>query len=149
MMFARLNGSMAARIVTRRHRCVLQEVLACAVALVAWVTASSAASSGVVTGTVRLTGTPPQRAALPVYKNHEVCGDGVPDDRLVVGPGGGVRYAVVAVEGVRTGRKSERDATIMLDNRDCRFQPHVQVAEVGQWLEIAPSSTSPRIRTTP
>jgi hypothetical protein len=113
------------------------DVLACAViALVVWVAPSSAASTGVVTGTVRLAGTPPQRPPLPVFKNHEVCGSGVPDDRLVVGPGGGVRYAVVTVEGVSAGTKPERDTTIILDNRDCRFQPHVQVAEVGQWLEI-------------
>jgi hypothetical protein len=99
-------------------------------------TTARAASTGVVTGTVRLAGPAPKRPALPVYKNHEVCGDGVPDDRLVVGPAGGVRYAVVTVEGVREGKQPERDTTIILDNRDCRFQPHVQVAEVGQWLEI-------------
>jgi len=60
----------------------------------------------------------------------------VVDDRLVVGPDGGVRYAVVTVEGVKGGALPERDVTHVLDNRGCRFQPHVQVAEVGQWLEI-------------
>jgi hypothetical protein len=93
-------------------------------------------ASGTVTGTVRLEGSPPVRAPLRVYKHREVCGDGVADDRLVVGPGGGVRYAVVSVEGVRNGRPPERDRTLVLDNQACRFQPHVQVAEVGQWLEL-------------
>ncbi|HEY2386528.1 MAG TPA: carboxypeptidase regulatory-like domain-containing protein [Candidatus Binatia bacterium] len=92
--------------------------------------------AGVVAGTVRVAGAAPARPPLPVFKNHEVCGDRVPDERLVVGPAGGVRYAVVTIEGVRGGKKPERDATIVLDNRECRFQPHVQVAEVGQWLEI-------------
>ena len=32
--------------------------------------------------------------------------------------------------------RTERDLTLVLDNRACRFDPHVQVAEVGQWLEI-------------
>ena len=91
---------------------------------------------GAVTGTVKVTGPPPVRAPLPVFKNREVCGEGVPDDRLVVGPGGGLRYAVVTVEGVRGGKKPERDLTLVLDNRACRFEPHVQVAEVGQWLEM-------------
>jgi hypothetical protein len=94
---------------------------------------------GTLTGTVRLAGPAAQRPPLPVVKHREVCGDGVPDERLVVGPGGGVRYAVVTVEGVRDGKKVERDATLVLDNRACRFDPHVQVAEVGQWLEIVNS----------
>ena len=91
---------------------------------------------GVVSGTVHLTGTPPARPPLPVFKHAEVCGASVPDERLVVRPDGGIRYAVVSVDGVRGGKKPERDLTVVLDNRGCRFDPHVQVAEVGQWLEI-------------
>jgi plastocyanin len=94
------------------------------------------AAVGMVAGTVRLEGTPPMRPPLPVFKHAEVCGAGVPDDRLVVGPGGGVRYAVVSVEGVRGGKAPERDVTLALDSHGCRFEPHVQVAEVGQWLEL-------------
>jgi hypothetical protein len=97
---------------------------------------SSAAAPGSVTGTVRLLGPTPSRPPLEVFKHREVCGDSVQDDRLVIGPGSGIRWAVVTVEGVRGGRKPERDAVLDLDNRGCRFVPHVQVAEVGQWLEI-------------
>jgi hypothetical protein len=92
--------------------------------------------TGTVAGTVRVAGPRPQRPPLPVLKSKEVCGETVPDDRLVVGPEGGVRYAVVSVEDVKGGRKAEPDVTLVLDNRECRFVPHVQVAEVGQWLEI-------------
>jgi len=95
-----------------------------------------AGPTGTVAGTVRLAGAAPARPPLSVFKNREVCGDSVPDDRLVVGPDGGVRYAVVTLTGVRGGRKPERDATVVLDNRGCRFEPHVQTAEVGQWLEL-------------
>ncbi len=94
------------------------------------------AFAGTVTGTVRFSGTPPVRPPLQVFKSHEVCGDSVPDDRLVVGPGGGLRYVVVTVDGVRGGKKPARDVTVGLDNQTCRFVPHVQVAEVGQWLEL-------------
>jgi hypothetical protein len=97
------------------------------------------AQPGTVTGIVRLAGPAPTRPSLPVFKHTEVCGEAVADDRLVVGPSGGVRYAVVTVVGVRDGDPPERDVTHVLGNRGCRFEPHVQVAEVGQWLEISNS----------
>jgi plastocyanin len=97
---------------------------------------AAAGPTGSVTGTVTLAGAPPVRPQLPVQKDREVCGEMVPDDRLVIGPRGAVRYAVVTVDGVQGGRKPQRDATLVLDNRACHFVPHVQTAEVGQWLEL-------------
>jgi hypothetical protein len=99
----------------------------------------AAAERGSLSGVVRLEGSAPARPPLPVFKHAEICGESVPDDRLVVGPGGGLRFAVVTLEGVRGGDKPERDAEHVLDNVHCRFEPHVQVAEVGQWLEITNS----------
>ncbi len=110
-----------------------------ALAMSCVVPAAFAASTGIVAGTVKLEGTPPERKPLQVFKHHEVCGESVPDDRLVIGPGGGVRYAIVTIEGVKDGKRVERDLTHVLDNRECRFVPHAQVAEVGQWLEITNS----------
>lgn len=107
----------------------------CAVAVLGTAGAATA-GAGSVSGTVTLAVPAPAREPLPVFKSHEVCGQNVPDEGLVVGPGGGVRYAVVSVEGVRGGKKPERDTTLVLDNEGCRFVPHVQVAEVGQWLEL-------------
>jgi plastocyanin len=110
-------------------------VSASAVALVLAL-ATQPAFSGTVTGTVRFSGTPPVRPPLQVFKSQEICGSSVPDDRLVIGPGGGVRYAVVTIDGVRGGKKPARDVTVVLDNQTCRFVPHVLTAEVGQWLEL-------------
>jgi carboxypeptidase family protein len=98
--------------------------------------AAWAGPTGTLSGTVKLAGPAPTRPPLEVWKNQDVCGTGVPDERLVVGARGGLRYAVVTVEGVHGGAKPERDLTLLLDNRACRFDPHVQVAEVGQWLEL-------------
>jgi plastocyanin len=111
-------------------------VVACAALLVSTGYAVAEGQSGTVGGTVRLDGPAPARPALEVFKHHEVCGDSIADERLVVGPAGGIRYAVVSIEGVTGGRKPERDVTHALDNRACRFDPHVIAAEVGQWLEI-------------
>jgi plastocyanin len=97
---------------------------------------AAGAPAGSVTGSVTLAGAPPARPQVPVQKNREVCGETVADDRLVIGPNGEVRYAVVTVEGVQGGTKPQRDTTHVLDNSACRFVPHVQTAEVGQWLEL-------------
>src|SRR5262245_61999324 len=59
----------------------------CAAAIVRGAVLAVAGTTGTVTGTVRVGGPPPTRPALPVFKNREVCGDSVPDDRLVVGAG--------------------------------------------------------------
>jgi carboxypeptidase family protein len=120
------------------HRRLLRSArvgIACAAVLLGAAVAAGE-PPGTVTGTIRLTGPPPARPAMPVFKHAEVCGAAVPDDRLVVAPEGGVRHAVVTIDGVPGGRKVEPDAVPTLNNLACRFEPHVQVAEVGQTLEL-------------
>jgi plastocyanin len=92
--------------------------------------------TGSLIGTVRVTGKLPARPKLPVSRYREVCGKSVVDDRLAIGPGGGVRWAVVTVDGAKSAKRPEGDPSVVLDNHGCRFSPHVLVAEVGQWLEI-------------
>jgi plastocyanin len=109
--------------------------LACGFLLLA--APSLAGSTGTLSGTVRLAGPAPKRPLLEVFKHEEVCGKGVPDDRLVVSGTGGVRWAVVTVDGVPAGApRPQTDPGVVLDNHTCRFAPHVLVAEVGQTLEL-------------
>ena len=84
-----------------------------------------------ITGVIRLEGKAPPRKALEVFKHREVCGASVPDDSLVLGAEQGVRYAVVTLEGVKRGKAVERDTVNRLDNRECRFVPHIVIANVG------------------
>jgi hypothetical protein len=86
------------------------------------------ADGGVVAGRVVFAGEPPRLAPLPVRKNSDVCGEEKPAEALVVGPGGGVRHAVVYLEGVERGK---RPADLTLDNAKCLFVPHVAVMAVG------------------
>ena len=90
---------------------------------------------GAIRGKVRLQGEIPPMPPLEVYKFKEVCKD-VPDESLVVGLNFGVRYAVISLEGISRGEEPEREVVNELDNRDCRFVPHVQAASVGQWLNL-------------
>jgi plastocyanin len=70
---------------------------------------------------------------LPVFKNRAFCGATVPDETLLVGADGGLTNAVVVFRAVdRT--MPVRPGALTLDNRQCAFAPHVQVAVVGSEL---------------
>ena len=84
-------------------------------------------------GTVKLEGKLPQLPALQITKSKEVCGN-VPNEGFIVGPGQGIRYAVVSLEGITKGAAVEKEAVHELDNLGCRFVPHVLAASVGQFV---------------
>ncbi len=89
---------------------------------------------GVLAGTVRFAGPPPALAPIPVKKNRDVCGPEKPPEALVVGPEGGVRDAVILIEGVTRGKRPEGE--LILDNRHCLFVPHVGAVMVGATAKI-------------
>ena len=70
---------------------------------------------------------------LQITKYKEICKD-VPNESLSVGPGQGVRYAVVTLEGITKGKAVEKETVHELDNIKCRFAPHVQAASIGQFV---------------
>ena len=90
-------------------------------------------NGGTIKGIVRFTGNLPKLAPPTLTKFKEVC-QGVPNESLVTGPGQGVRYAIVSLDGITKGRPVEREVLHEIDNVKCRFAPHVIVAEVGQFV---------------
>ncbi|HKN09745.1 MAG TPA: hypothetical protein VJ376_09735 [Pseudomonadota bacterium] len=89
-----------------------------------------------ITGVVKVTGKTAAPAPIAVYKNREVCGAHVENESLVVGPGNGLRYAVVTIVDITRGKAVETEAVNTLDNARCRFVPHVQAVSVGQFIEL-------------
>lgn len=109
-------------------------MLAAAGVLVVGATAAHAAGGSVV-GKVMLKGTPPPPAApVKVAANPEKCGAQHEPDAMV-GPGGSVRWAVVRIVGAK-GQFSAQAPPPTLDQRTCRFMPHVVVVPVGQALKV-------------
>jgi len=92
-------------------------------------------NGGMIRGVVKLQGEIRELPAPEIFKFKELC-KGVPNESVVVGLEGDVRYAVLTLEGVTKGKKAEREAVNELDNQGCRFVPHVQAASVGQWLVV-------------
>lgn len=89
------------------------------------------ARAGELRGVVRFTGTPPATPALETTKEREVCGTAVPDDSLLVAKGK-VQNVVVTVKGPPAAPAGKGT----LDQRACRFFPHVQALPVGSTLEV-------------
>jgi len=92
-------------------------------------------SGGVVSGRVSFGGESPRAAFVPVLKNTDVCGERVPDERLLVSEDGGIAGVVVELEGVSVGKPRAAKPAV-LDNERCAFVPRVQALVVGQSLEI-------------
>lgn len=95
---------------------------------------AAVASGGTLVGTVRFTGAPLALEPLRVNKNRDVCGAQVAAEALVLGGDRGVRGSVVLIEGVKRGKKAAGD--MVLDNRGCRFVPHVAATTAGATARI-------------
>jgi hypothetical protein len=86
-----------------------------------------------VSGTVSVAGNHQRSKPLPVFKNRSFCGAQVSNETLLVGRHGGLRNAVVTFHPL--DRKVAAQAMkLVLDNKQCAFAPHVQVATVGSDL---------------
>jgi hypothetical protein len=101
-------------------------------------------NGGTISGVIRFRGEVPKLPPPEVTKFKEVCKN-IPNESLVVGPGEGIRYAVVALRGIAKGKAVEREIVYELDNVQCRFVPHVQAASVGQFLVL--KNTDPILHT--
>jgi plastocyanin len=101
-------------------------------------------SGGTIRGVVKFSGKVPKVPPLEIVKFKEVC-QNVPNETLVVGPGQGIRYAAVTLEGITRGKAVEKEALHELDNARCRFVPHVLAASVGQFLLL--KNTDPILHT--
>jgi plastocyanin len=95
------------------------------------VAAAGPAWAGDLTGIVRFLGTAPPTAVIETTKDRAVCGPSVEDESLLVSDG---RLANVVV--VVKGGPTPAPAQVTLDQRRCRYHPHVQAAPAGSTLEI-------------
>src|SRR5215468_4587598 len=90
-------------------------------------------NGGTIRGSLKVDGKVPKLPPLQITKYKEICRD-VPNESLLVGPGQGVRYAVVTLEGITKGKAVEKEVVHEMDNLGCRFVPHVLASSVGQFV---------------
>ncbi len=96
------------------------------------------ATAGNITGSIMLEGTPP--AAETIRMNSDpVCAKEATDTETnyyVVGGSGGLGNVFVYVKEGLTGSFPAASDTVVLDQKGCRYTPHVFGIQVGQTLQI-------------
>jgi len=93
------------------------------------------AEAGTISGTVVFKGTPPPPRKVSVSTDPEICGSEQQAEDLVVGANKGIKYAVVRVMGA-DGAPLEAAQVVPLDQKGCKFNPHVVVMQKGTSLDI-------------
>ena len=95
--------------------------------------ASSVRGSSRISGRVIVAGNYIKPMPLPVFKNRSFCGARVANETLLVGRHGGLRNAVLTLHFLDQTAAAQ-PTKLVLDNKQCAFTPHVQVAVVGSDL---------------
>jgi hypothetical protein len=94
------------------------------------------ALAGTIQGTVKVAGPCPHPAALPVVKDASVCGKDAPNESVLVNKKGGLQNVVVFVKDAKFTGKPAPIEHAALDQRGCRYFPHVQALTVGTPLSL-------------
>ena len=92
-----------------------------------------AAAGGKVVGAVSVVGALEKPKPLPVFKNRSFCGSSVPNETLLIDGEGRLRNAAVILRPLNASTHI-RANKITLDNQQCAFTPHLQIAPLGSEL---------------
>ncbi len=93
-------------------------------------------NGGTITGVVTFKETPPAPQPIKVDKDKKVCGTTpMVSQALVVGKKKGIQNAVVRLTDITTG-KPLPTKTVILDQKNCRFHPHVLMVPAGGSVEV-------------
>ena len=94
---------------------------------------------GRLTGTVKFTGTRPPVEAVIISKDQDVCGKTEKvKESLILGANLGVQNAVVSLTNVQRG-KPFSSTRVTVDQRECRYAPHVLLVPVDGTVAIVNS----------
>ena len=92
---------------------------------------------GKISGVVKFEGEVPEMKKLEITKDQAVCGvTDKFDETLVVGEGNVLKNTIVYLMDISQGKDFDKEAKPEIDQKNCRFNPHVQVIPVGQSLTV-------------
>jgi plastocyanin len=92
---------------------------------------------GTIQGQVQLlSGMAPPPEKVQITKDEDTCGktDKI-NEKLLVGTEHGIQNVVVSIEHIGRGKRRRREGAL-LDQQDCRYEPHVVLVPAGTRLTI-------------
>jgi len=109
-----------------------------AVSPVAGYEAIQVTDGGTISGSITVSGSIPKLPPRPLNKDPNVCGTGARESQeLIVNRSGGLKNAVVIVEGVKRGKAIPAAAeNTQIDQARCEYAPHVQVMRVNTEISV-------------
>lgn len=102
---------------------------------------TSIALAGNITGTVTYEGDAPARTDLTINTTEQHCIDntkGAKSENLVVSKGKGIQNVVVYAR-VRGHKVTPLEENVKVDQKNCRYLPHVVVVPTGSTVELTSS----------
>lgn len=99
---------------------------------------SVVSDGGRLQGKVLFAGEKPKLAPFPISKDQDCCGIQKPNHRLQLSASNEVKNALLILEGVKVGKKWGK-LDRKLDQKDCVYEPFIQVMETGKRLKIVNS----------
>jgi hypothetical protein len=102
-------------------------------------TVTPVTNGGTIKGHITYNGKIPAPKKVNITKDPKVCGTSRDDDAFVIGKGGGVKNVVVYLADIKSGKKMEENIKPVLDQKGCRYLPHVQVVPLHTTLYVKSS----------
>ena len=99
--------------------------------------ASSVSNGGTISGVVKFDGDAPEMKVLEITKDQAVCGaTDKYDEALVVGEGNALKNTIVYLIDISQGKDFDKAVKPEIDQKGCKFTPHVQIVPVGARLTM-------------
>ena len=96
--------------------------------------AGAVSNGGSIKGTIKASSK--QDEKLTISKDKSFCGDTLPAEKFIIGGDGGLKNAVVKLEGITKGKDFASKDDPVITNKDCYFVPHVMVARKGAEMNV-------------
>ena len=92
-------------------------------------------NGGTISGVVKFEGDAPDKKKLEITKDEAVCGvDEKFDESLVVGEDNALKNTIVYLIDISEGKDFDKKAKVEIDQKSCKFTPHVQIVPLNTRL---------------